>query len=86
MTFLLDSRVLGFDIVRGSPLIFKTMAKQGLRGGEDDKNQVVRHRQLHDPRIHKEPLMIYTSMSAVSGYKWPCWYELKRSIKPQKSP
>ena len=38
------------------------------------------------PGIHKEPLMIYTSMSAVSGYKWPCWYELKRSIKPQKSP
>jgi hypothetical protein len=63
MTLLLDSRVLGFDIVRGSQLIFKTLEKQGLRG-EDDKNQVIRHRQLHDPGIHKEPLMIYTSMSA----------------------
>jgi hypothetical protein len=34
MTLLLDARGLGFDIVRGSQLIFKTLEKQGLRGEE----------------------------------------------------
>lgn len=51
MTLLLDSGVLGFQVVQESSRIFNAIEKEGLSGRDRGKNRVARLRQVHDPGI-----------------------------------
>jgi hypothetical protein len=44
------------------------LEKEGLQGGESDKNQVVRHRRIQDPEIQHEPFPLAVLMATMPYY------------------
>jgi hypothetical protein len=76
---LLDSGVFCSNVGRELQLIFQTIAKEGLQGGEGDKSRVIRHRHIHDPGIQQEPSRKSESgaraqliQEEVFAYEWVC--------------
>jgi hypothetical protein len=59
-TLLLDSEVLCSNRVQNRSAFLRAW-KKGIQGGEGGKNRGGRPRQLHDPGIQQEPLLIVTT-------------------------
>jgi hypothetical protein len=55
-------------MVRETQLLFMALEKEGLQGGESDKNQVVRHRRIQDPEIQHEPFPLAVLMATMPYY------------------
>ena len=78
VSFLLDSGVLGSNVVREGQCFFKTIEKEGLQGGKGDEHEVDQPQHIHDPGIQQEPRDKLSSLKAVlrcaayTRYPEPC--------------